>query len=76
MERGIGITKLSCEATTHVSIIDGRVLRLRCTHNACPDVIDAKARGHREIVIHCWDLQNIANSWTEFEAPYRRKKEK
>lgn len=75
MDRGVGVTPLACNARNHASLVDGRVLRIRCRDSRCRDVIDARNRGLGEKVIHCWDTQNIANGWTELEAPTERTKE-
>ncbi len=75
MERGVGVTPLGCAGRTHAVVTDGRVLRIRCRDNRCRDVQAARDRGLGEKVFHCWDLMNIANGWTELEAPDERQKE-
>lgn len=70
MERGIGTSPLRCAGRTHAVIVDGRVVRIRCTERNCPDAMVAKERG--EIAIHVYDLYS-RNQWTEYET---RRKEK
>lgn len=69
MERRVGAIPLSCAARTHAYIVDGRILRIRCRDNRCPECQAAKERGER--AYHCWDVSSL-RGWTEFEPIHRQ----
>lgn len=69
-EEGAAVERIGCDHRTVALLIDGHLLRWRCTHHHCPDAVEAKRRG-----LHAYHVLNVLTGEMlepEFEEPRLR----